>query len=587
MPTVRIHRRTRRAAFVAGLALVATLVTGGAAAPEALCADPPDVVPANQLVTGVTGNGVTTLEGTTPVPFDFRVVGVIPNGWMLGLDAIVIQITGPSAFIARSGGIFFGMSGSPAYVSGRLAGAVSAVFWEDPTYGILTPAESMVELVQDPAAASAMAERIEPTDAIRRSIAAGRDVAPSAVTGSFERLPVLLGVSGMPSAVLAKLQHKLNRHGEDVRVYAAGTADIGGPVVPTPFEPGQPLGAAISYGDASIFATGTATFSCGDAVVAFGHPLFYEAPGAVSLGLAGATGLMVLGGDLYPGARYANLTEPRGTIVSDTFVGDAGVIGQEPPSIPVTSDLTDLDDGDSRHGETQAFYTEGYWLPSLVWTHLYANIAALAGNFGPGTTGLEWTIEGTREDGTPFTVANRAMLASEYDAGEVVYWLVSQLETLQYNGFEDLDVTGVSATGTTSSDQLTAEIAEVRLASPLDRQLRARRTIRAQPGDRVTVEVTLDPTDPDRDDVTTKLTVVVPRGRAGDRRMTLHAGTGWWPDHRIRSLNELLEALSGGTHPEDLVLSGFSEKARRQPYVVQGKARFTIDVVRGHGRSRT
>jgi hypothetical protein len=123
---------------------------------------------------------------------------------------------------------------------------------------------------------------------------------------------------------------------------------------------------------------------CDDVVAAFGDPLFYDAPGDVSLGLAGASGLAVIGGQLFPGARFANLTEPRGTIISDTFVGSAGVVGQEPVSMPITSDLTNLDDGTSRHGETEAFFTVGYWLESLVWSHLYSNIAAVTGHFGPG-----------------------------------------------------------------------------------------------------------------------------------------------------------------------------------------------------------
>jgi hypothetical protein len=35
-----------------------------------------------------------------------------PDGWMLGLDAIVIHITGPQEFLDETGGVFFGMSGS-------------------------------------------------------------------------------------------------------------------------------------------------------------------------------------------------------------------------------------------------------------------------------------------------------------------------------------------------------------------------------------------------------------------------------------------------------------------------------------------
>jgi hypothetical protein len=83
-----------------------------------------------------------------------------------------------------------------------------------------------------------IAKRIAPTDAIRRSIAEDEGVAVSELTGTFQRLPVLLGVSGVPSAALQKLQHRMRKHGEDVQVYSAGSAAIGGPVVDAQFRPG-------------------------------------------------------------------------------------------------------------------------------------------------------------------------------------------------------------------------------------------------------------------------------------------------------------------------------------------------------------
>jgi len=163
-------------------------------------------------------------------------------------------------------------------------------------------------------------------------------VSSTEVTGSFQQLPVLVGAAGLPPAGIAHLQQTFDEHGENMRVYSAGSTPIGGPVQDLPFAPGEPLGAAISYGDAALYATGTATFVCGNEVAAFGHPFFYDAPGDISLGLAGANGLMVLGGQFFPGSRFATLTEPRGQIVQDQFVGILGVEGQEPPSTPITPD---------------------------------------------------------------------------------------------------------------------------------------------------------------------------------------------------------------------------------------------------------
>jgi hypothetical protein len=220
----------------------------------------------------------------------------------------------------------------------------------------------------------------------------------------------------------------------------------------------------------------------------------------------------------------------------------------------------------------------GFWLEELVWFHLYLNIAAVLGHFGPGTTDLHWTIDGTREDGSPFTITNREIVSSEYDASEVIYQLMSQLDYLEYTGFESVEVTGVSTSGETTAQRLEGQITSVELASPLSPHLSERRSIRAEPGDRVTVQVTLDPYEPG-DDIVTTLTVKVPRGARGSQRMHLSGGTGWYPRHRIRSFDDLLEALNGGTHYDQLVLSGFKDVVERQPVVVLGRSKFTIDVV--------
>jgi len=135
----------RRLGWLAGATtflLLASMLAAGPAPALTPCTSPPATISQAKLTPGTLGTGLTTLDGTTPVPFDFEVVGTIPDGWMLGLDAIVIHVTGPSSFLDATGGVFFGMSGSPTYVNGKLAGAVSGVFWDDPTFGVLTPAKA-------------------------------------------------------------------------------------------------------------------------------------------------------------------------------------------------------------------------------------------------------------------------------------------------------------------------------------------------------------------------------------------------------------------------------------------------------------
>lgn len=586
MSRVRRSRRVTRPRITRSAAALAILITTvvAASAPAATpCSSPPPTVPVSQLTPGTAGDGVTALAGSTPRPFTFEILGTIPNGWRIGLDAIVIRITGPQSFLDETNGVFFGMSGSPAYVGGRLAGAVSGVF-SDPAYGVLTPADAMVDLLDDTSGAGApdgVARTIALTASIRRAIAHASGVPVAQVTGSFEQLPLPLGVSGVSESGIAELQSRLDERGANFRVYAAGSAPAAsGAVQPIPFQPGQPLGVAVSTGDASYFATGTATFMCGSSVVAFGHPFFSDAPGPISLGLSGAEGLMILRQVGYPGARFALLTEARGRIVEDRFAGIVGDVGTAPESVLVSSRLTSPDSGLSRLGTTEAIHTWGWWIQEIVWAHHSGNFAAVFGHYGGGSSELEWTIEGTTESGLPFTVTNRTMAWDEFDATASIWSLVSAIDVLQFNRFEDVTFTSIATTGSITRDRLEGDIARVRVSSPLQPSLKERAAIRAEPGDRITVEVTLDQDGSDVDVVTT-FTVKVPRNARGSNEVRIAGGGDADDPGRPHSFEDLVARLNGGDHPNDLVVRGFNlVRALEQSLIVDGRSGFTVRVER-------
>ena len=570
----------RRLGLLAGattVLLLASMLAAGPAPALTPCTTPPAVFPQASLTPGTLGSGLTTLAGTTPTSFSFEVIGTIPDGWMLGLDAIVIQIIGPASFLNETGGVFFGMSGSPAYVSGMLAGAVSGVFWDDATFGVLTPAEAMLEVLDAAQRPVQTARTIVPTEAIRREIARMQGVSVSSVTGTFEQLPTPLAVSGLTETKIAELQARLDQRGENFWVHSAASAPTTtAEVTAQQFVPGEPLGAAIAYGDASYYATGTATFTCGDYVAAFGHPFFWDAPGEISLGLSGAEGLMVLKGSGWPGYRFALLTESRGTIVQDRFAGIVGVVGMTPPSVPIVSDLTNLDSGDSRVGTTEAVHTWGWWLEEIVWSHLWANFAAVFGHFGGGSSSLGWTLEGTTAQG-PFSVSNRWMASSEWDASETIWRMVYAIDQLQFNGFEDVTFTDISTTGSITVERLDGQIGHVRVASTTQPKLRARDLLKARPGDVVTIEITFEK--PEGETVST-VEFEVPKKAKGTLEASLRGGKER-NRYRVNSFDELLDMLSGGEHPNDLVVSGVGRALRfEQGVVVRGRDRFWVKIVR-------
>lgn len=105
------------------------------------------LMPVEDIVPGMRGIAKTVIAGDTIEEFDVEVLGVIGNDAM-GHN-ILIKASGD--VIDRSGGIAQGMSGSPVYINGRLAGAVAfGKAFTDPQYCFLTPIGRMLDLLNEP-----------------------------------------------------------------------------------------------------------------------------------------------------------------------------------------------------------------------------------------------------------------------------------------------------------------------------------------------------------------------------------------------------------------------------------------------------
>lgn len=84
-----------------------------------------------------------TLEGDTVNEYQIEVKRIYEND---GLKTVLITVTDP-ALIVQTGGIVQGMSGSPIIQEGKLVGAVTHVFVNDPTSGYGISIQDMLEQV--------------------------------------------------------------------------------------------------------------------------------------------------------------------------------------------------------------------------------------------------------------------------------------------------------------------------------------------------------------------------------------------------------------------------------------------------------
>src|SRR5713226_3683821 len=113
-------------------------------APAMRAADP-EIFPLSQVKPGMKGEALTIFAGDQVEKFDLVVIGVMPNFLGPKESVILVQLVGPKV---EHTGVVAGMSGSPVYCEGKLAGALSlrlGIFTKEPIAGI-TPIENMFSL---------------------------------------------------------------------------------------------------------------------------------------------------------------------------------------------------------------------------------------------------------------------------------------------------------------------------------------------------------------------------------------------------------------------------------------------------------
>ncbi|MEO0085307.1 MAG: SpoIVB peptidase S55 domain-containing protein [candidate division WOR-3 bacterium] len=301
-------RNHRLARALVQLLILPLLVAGNPA--------PPDIIPIDEIRPGAKGTGLTVLSGDSLTRFGVEVIDVMRNVTPRG-DLILCRLSGAGL---EHTGVIQGMSGSPVYIDGRLAGAV-AYTWEfskDPIAGI-TPITEMTRIWQQEDITGGLRRR---TSAVRPS--------PSSGNGSIPlRLP--LAISRLSPRAAAIAAPALAELGLTPVAAAAGGPTVESASTPK-MEPGAAIGVALADGDVSMAAVGTLTMREGDRVLAFGHPMLQAGPVLMPM-IAGTIHCVI------PSvASSFKLFSPGpivGAVTEDRLNGIAGRLGVEAPMLPV------------------------------------------------------------------------------------------------------------------------------------------------------------------------------------------------------------------------------------------------------------
>jgi hypothetical protein len=521
----------RLAALFTGVALVGALAMSPAnSAPTTDC---PTVMPVADVQAGMSGTGYTVSEGTTPEPFDAEILGVYPDALLPGRDLIMAEVHSPA--IDAVGGVWYGMSGSPVYVSDggtdKLVGAVAFGFSFGPSHVIgLTAAEDMEKVLSYGAAAPRTPSRVKLSNAMQRDVAEATSTSASEVPDALVQLKVPVSVSGagVPGAtkVFARMQKRLKAQGIRARLYAGASASAAAAAAPGDMVPGSNFAAALSYGDLTFAAIGTTTFQCNGKAMAFGHPFLFE--GASSLGANSANALTIYPDPVFSPFKLATVAGAVGIVDQDRFAGIRADFGAPPVTAPITSTTTAQNTARTQEGLTEVVPSDDeFAFPFLSEYHEYLQIISTMDQYSGGSGNIEWTISGTRADGTPWKLHRTNMVSTQYDIPyEAIHEFDHMIFRLAFQDFEDIHFTGVDFSNVTVREAIRQFAVSKVLVSVDGGRFQKTRTVRAKPGSHIKLRVTLNPYDENLAKKVVDLAVQVPKKARRDGLINVFGGPG-------------------------------------------------------------
>jgi hypothetical protein len=448
----------------------AALILGGLVGAAPLAASP-SLMPVNQIVPGMTGIGKTVVLGTKISEFQVTILGVLRNAGPAG-DLVLFRASGP--VIQATGGLASGMSGSPVYLGGRLAGAFSYAFqFADPTVGLFTPIEDMMKALPGRArgarpgtytiAPVSLGGRIirrvwlQPV-AAQGAHALAAQGAHALASDTAVAVPAMtpLFVSGLGAPAVETLTRALQPMGL-LPTPGPGTANLPSTI---PLEPGSAIALTLMQGDIAAYTIGTLTYRDGNRILALGHP--FTEQGNTEFLLTNATILQTVKAwthNLKVGAAGA----PVGILSEDRPAAVGGTIGVFPRMFGAHVTVHNTDTDTSRRFVFQVVGSKDL-APLLVALGARGAVERALNRSGEGTAEVQMVLRGRA---LPRDVARANIFYSSSDiAARALAEVPQALQLLFDNDFEhvaptdikiDVKITKARQTGTITDAEFPKE----------------------------------------------------------------------------------------------------------------------------------
>ena len=288
-----------------------------------------DFFPLEDVRAGLRATGRTVFSGTTVEEFGVEILGVLEN--YAGPKSSIIfgrLVGGP----LEETGVLAGMSGSPVYIEGRLAGAVAFTyaFAKAPLAGIRPIGEMVTGLQEGGRTSSPVAVDTLDDWRLRAGLPRSGPESRWAISSNFRPIATPVSFSGFTERSLEVFGGQLERLGLRPLQGAGGGLpdDPGGRI-----EPGSMISVGLIRGDMSVNASGTVTHVDGNRILAFGHRLLSSGNTAMPLM---RSSVMTLVPNLNASFKLSGVGALIGTISLDKQTGIAGELGGGPAMVPCT-----------------------------------------------------------------------------------------------------------------------------------------------------------------------------------------------------------------------------------------------------------
>ncbi len=309
--------------------LISLLIAAAAVAPAQ------DFYPLSEVRAGQQGVARTVFQGTEIEEFGVEVLGVLENvGPKQSL--IIVRLSGDK--VAKTG-VMSGMSGSPVYIDGRLAGAIafSFPFATDPLAGV-RPIEDMT------AAAATKRAALDGSAALLALQGRGETLLPfeplSRSADALTAIATPVSFGGFSARTLDVFGDQLKALGlRPMQGIGGGQVDMDA----SPIEPGSMIAVGLIRGDMNVNAAGTVTYVDGDHLYAFGHPFLSGGPARLPMMRSSVLASVA---SLQNSFKLAGSGGVVGSIDMDRSTGIIGTLGESPELTPfrirVDSEGTEL-----------------------------------------------------------------------------------------------------------------------------------------------------------------------------------------------------------------------------------------------------